>query len=96
VAIVGIARYIANVDHESAEFAVVVADAWHGRGIATQLMRALVASAKKKGLQRLVGTVLRANQTMVQFSRQLGFTIHDDPEDPEQITVELPLRGPPS
>jgi len=47
-------------------------------------------------LQRLVGTVLRANQTMVQFSRQLGFTIHDDPEDPEQITVELPLRGPPS
>ena len=96
VAIVGIARYIANVDHESAEFAVVVADAWHGRGIATQLMKALIASAKKKGLQRLVGTVLRANQTMVQFSRQLGFTIHDDPEDTEQITVELPLRGSPS
>ena len=91
-AIVGIARYIANVDHESAEFAVVVADAWHGRGVATHLMKALIASAKKKGLQRLVGTVLRANQTMVQFTRGLGFTIHDDPEEAEQVTVELPLR----
>ena len=49
VAIVGIARYIANLDHESAEFAVVVADAWHGRGVATQLMKALIACAKKKG-----------------------------------------------
>jgi hypothetical protein len=56
----------------------------------------IACAAKKKGLQRLVGTVLRANQTRVQFSRELGFTIHDDPEDPEQITVELPLRGSPS
>ena len=92
MAIVGIARYIANVDHESAEFAVVVADAWHGRGIATQLMKVLIASAKKKGLQRLVGTVLRANQTMVQFTRGLGFTVYDDPEEDGQFTVELPLR----
>jgi acetyltransferase len=92
IAIVGIARYIANVDHESAEFAVVVADAWHGRGIATQLMKRLIASAKAKGLQRLVGTVLTANQRMIQFTRGLGFTIHDDPDEAEQVTVELALR----
>jgi acetyltransferase len=92
VAIVGIARYIANQDHESAEFAVVIADAWHGRGVATHLMKALIACAKKKGLQRLVGTVLRANHTMLQFSRGLGFTIHDSPEDAEQVVAELPLR----
>ena len=92
MAIVGIARYIANVDDESAEFAVVVADAWHGRGVATQLMKKLIACAKRKGLQRLVGTVLRANQNMLQFSRRLGFTVHDDPDDTEQVIVELPLR----
>jgi acetyltransferase len=92
VAIVGIARYVANVDHESAEFAVVVADAWQGRGVAAQLMKALIADAKKKGLQRLVGTVLRANQSMVQFARGLGFKIHDDPGDAEQVIAELPLH----
>jgi acetyltransferase len=92
VAIAGIARYIANLDHESAEFAVVVADAWHGRGVATVLMKALIACAKKKGLQRLVGTVLRANQNMVRFSQGLGFVFTDDPEDSEQVKAELVLR----
>ncbi|HRC87362.1 MAG TPA: GNAT family N-acetyltransferase, partial [Thermoanaerobaculia bacterium] len=43
---VGIARYIANLDHESAEFAVVVSDAWQGRGVASRLMKALIACAK--------------------------------------------------
>ena len=92
MAIVAIARYIANLDHESAEFAIVVADAWQGRGVATRLMKALIACARKKGLQRLVGTVLRANQGMLRFSQALGFTVRDDPEDPEQVEVELALR----
>ncbi len=92
VAIAGIARYIANLDHESAEFAVVVADAWHGRGVATLLMKSLIASATKRGLQRLVGTVLRANHNMIRFSQHLGFVFTDDPEDPEQVKAELQLR----
>ncbi|MFO1323076.1 MAG: GNAT family N-acetyltransferase [Burkholderiales bacterium] len=90
-AIIGIARYIANLDHESAEFAVVVADAWHGRGVATLLMKSLIACARKKGLQRLIGTVLRANPNMQRFSQGIGFKIRDDPEDPEQVVAELEL-----
>ena len=93
VAIVAIARYIANLDHESAEFAIVVADAWQGRGVATQLMKTLIACARKKGLRRLVGTVLRANQGMLRFSQGLGFEVRDDPEDPEQVIVELALAS---
>ena len=90
--IVGIARSIANLDSESAEFAVVTADEWQGRGVASALMKALIAHAKKKGLQRLLGTVLRANHNMVRFTQGLGFTIHDDPEDPDQVVAELDLR----
>jgi acetyltransferase len=89
--IIGIARYIANHDHESAEFAVVVADEWQGRGVASRLMKALIACAKKRGLLRLVGTVLRANHNMVRFCEGLGFTISDDAEDPEQVEAVLPL-----
>ena len=90
--IVGIARSIANIDSESAEFAVVTADEWQGRGVASVLMKALIAHAKKKGLQRLVGTVLRANHNMVRFTQGLGFTIRDDPEDPDQVVAEFDLR----
>jgi len=92
VQMVGVARYIGNYDHESAEFAVVVSDSWQGRGVATLLMQSLIACARKKGLQRLVGTVLRANQNMVRFVQRLGFTVRDDPEDGEQVTSELVLR----
>ena len=89
--ILGIARYIGNLDQESAEFAVVVADAWQGRGVASLLMKALIDCAKKRGLLRLVGTVLRANHNMVRFCQGLGFEIKDDAEDPEQVVAVLPL-----
>lgn len=90
-AMVGVARYIANLDHESAEFAVVVADAWQGRGVSYGLMRALVACARAKGLRRLEGAVLRANTRMIRFVQRLGFEVKDDAEDPEQVAAILTL-----
>ena len=92
VAMVGIARYISNPDGESAEFAIVVGDAWQRRGIAGILMRALIACARTRGLSRLKGAVLRANVNMLRFSTRLGFVIHDDSDDPDQVKVELALR----
>ena len=91
MAIVGIARYIANLDHESAEFAIVVTDAWQQRGVASQLMKALIASAARKGLRSLQGVVLRSNQNMLHFVQRLGFVVHDDTSDPEQVNVTLAL-----
>jgi len=89
--IVGVSRYIANYDGESAEFAVVVTDAWQSRGIGRMLMERIIACAKQQGYKRLEGVVLRANRGMLKFSEQLGFEIHDDPNEPEQVTVVLAL-----
>ena len=91
-AFVGVARYIANPDRESAEFAVVVADAWQGRGVARMLMQRLIECAKRRGLSRLEGAVLRNNTNMRHFTEALGFVTHDDPNEPEQVTVALDLR----
>ena len=63
----GISRYIANYDGESAEFAVVVTDAWQGRGIGRMLMERIIECAKKRGLKRLEGVVLRANRGMLEI-----------------------------
>jgi acetyltransferase len=90
-AFVGVARYVANPDRTSAEFAVVVGDEWQRRGVATLLMRGLIVCAKRRGFDRLVGTVLRENERMVQFVRALGFTVAEDPEDPTQVCTTLPL-----
>jgi acetyltransferase len=91
--IVGVARSIRNPDGESAEFAVVVDDAWQGMGVARGLMKLLIDCARKRGLARIEGAVLRANHNMLRFTRSLGFSIADDPEDSEQVIVTLQLAG---
>jgi acetyltransferase len=90
-AFVGVARYVANPDRISAEFAVVVADAWQRHGVARVLMRGLIVCAKRRGFELLEGTVLRANEPMQAFVRSLGFSIVDDPGDATQVIARLPL-----
>jgi acetyltransferase len=90
--IVGVARYVMSLDQESAEFAVVVADAWQGQGVARNLMARLVAYAKARGLRRLEGRVLRSNRNMLAFSAALGFKSRESGEDPEQLSVVFELQ----
>ena len=54
-------------------------------------MERLIAAAKTRGFVRLQGTILRANPKMLRFTTALGFRVRDDPEDAEQVIVELPL-----
>jgi acetyltransferase len=84
---VAVARYIANPDLESAEFAVVTADAWQNRGVARILMQRLIVSAKTQGLQRLEGAVLKQNTNMIRFCERLGFVAHDDPQEADQVNM---------
>jgi acetyltransferase len=92
-AIIAVARYIANWDGESAEFAVVVADAWQGRGVGFRLMRILIDCARKRGFKRLMGAVLAINASMLAMVAALGFTAQRDPTDPEQMIVTLDLAA---
>ena len=91
-AIVGVSRYVANPDRESAEFAIAVADAWHGRGLGTALMRMLIGCAKRRGFVRLIGVVLTVNAPMLKLAETLGFVARSDPNDAEQMIVTLGLR----
>jgi acetyltransferase len=89
--IIGVARYIIIVDRESAEFAIVIADAWQGRGVARLLMTRLIDYAKARGLKQLEGAVLRSNSRMLKFMADFGATTRDDRDDPEQVIVTIPL-----
>ena len=91
--IVGVARYVANSDRESAEFAVVVADAMQGKRLGQALMGKLIASAKRRGFRRLVGAILGINAPMQRLVRALGFRLRADPDDPEQLIAELDLSS---
>ncbi|HWA39261.1 MAG TPA: GNAT family N-acetyltransferase [Burkholderiales bacterium] len=83
--IVGEARYVADPGGRSCEFGVVIADDWHGSGIAGLLMDALIRAAQARGLETMEGLVLRDNAEMLKFVRALGFETSPDPEDPATL-----------
>jgi acetyltransferase len=89
--LVGEARYVANPDGRSCEFAVVIADAWHKSGIAGLLMEALIRAAQASGFRTMEGLVLRENRDMLRFVKALGFKATPDPMEPTMARVEKKL-----
>ncbi|KAB2868354.1 MAG: GNAT family N-acetyltransferase, partial [Bauldia sp.] len=90
--ILGVARFIADPNFETAEFAVMVRTDQKGRGLGYELMTELIAYARSHELRILHGEVLRENATMLQMTRELGFA-QEDTDAPEIVKVTIDLAG---
>ncbi|MDM7323121.1 MAG: bifunctional acetate--CoA ligase family protein/GNAT family N-acetyltransferase [Gammaproteobacteria bacterium] len=88
---IGVARYSVEPDGESAEFAVVVADAWHGLGVGTLLLEALIESARQRGVRELIGEVLTRNRSMLALADRLGFSRQMLESDEDLVRVSRRL-----
>ena len=88
---IGVARYIINPDGASCEYAIVVSEAWQGRGLGRHLMLRLIAIARARGLKTMVGQVLAANTQMLGLAAALGFVIDNTPHDLSVKEVRLAL-----
>ncbi len=72
---VGEVRYVCDGDlPDQAEFALAVADGWQGQRLGARLLRQLVRIARRHGVRRLYGDVLRTNAPMLALARAQGFT----------------------
>jgi acetyltransferase len=72
----GGARLVRNdTDGAQGEFAVGVEPAAKGLGLASALMRAIIAWGKAQGVAEISGQILADNAPMLGFIRQLGFSI---------------------
>jgi len=91
---IGVARFAGEPGGREAEFAIVVADAWQGRGLGALLMRELIDVASAAGICRLEGQVLRDNTQMLKMVRELGFHSRNHPEDPRLVQVQIELPTP--
>lgn len=93
--IIGVSRIIFFPDGKTGEFAVVLADAWHGKGIGSVLLRRALESAKKYGLTHISGPVMTSNTAMLTMGQKLGFTIALDPASSEyRLTLALADMAP--
>ncbi len=85
----GVARAICDPDNQDAEFGIVVRSDLKGGGLGERLMRKLIAHLRQRGTRRLVATVLRENERMLELARELGF--EHDREQPEAGTRAIHL-----
>ena len=77
----GVARFAINPDGESCEFALVIADAMHGKGLGQRLMTSLLDAARSKGLKTMQGGVLADNTDMLHMMDRLGFEVSVNTDD---------------
>ena len=73
--LMGVSRIIPEHGGMSAEFAVMVADEWHGKGIGATLLKQCLLIAKKRNMPQVWGIVLAENRQMLALGRKLGFKI---------------------
>lgn len=89
--IVGGARYFVESDNVTCEFAITLADDWHRVGLASRLMKELIAAARVHGIKRMEGFVLASNEPMLKLARRLGFEVRSSSEGPTVKLVRLDL-----
>ena len=88
---IGVARYVTMLGEESCEFAIVVADNWQGRGLATRLLKTLIEIARDRRLRFMEGVVLRENHNMLSLAESIGFDLSPDSDDPDVVNLMLRL-----
>ena len=88
---VAVARITPTIAASVCEFAIVVSDAWQGRGLGHALMDRLFAAARERGYEQTEGYVLAENTAMLQFCQSLGMTIEANPSDGLERIARRPL-----
>ncbi len=90
--IVGVARYIRLPRHpEIAEFAIVVADAWQGRGLAGELLGRLADAAVTRGVRRFAATIFADNMPIRHMIDRLAAGPIIRHREGNVLEVEFPL-----
>jgi acetyltransferase len=68
----GVARIIGDADGKTGEFALLVGDAWQGKGIGGNLLEKCLSIAEKHGFKTVHGIVLQENRNMLALGKKTG------------------------
>jgi acetyltransferase len=72
---IGVGRMVADPNHETAEFALLVADAWQNCGLGLKLTDHCLDIARSWGIHRIIAETALDNPRMISIFEQRGFHI---------------------
>jgi acetyltransferase len=74
--ILAVGRLIKIRGTHDGEFAIVVSDNWHHRGLGNELLKRLVEVGREEKVKRIFGDILPENRDMLRVCDRLGFQRH--------------------
>jgi len=91
--VVGLVQYVGSELLESAEVAVVVADAWRRVGLGAQLLTHLQRVATAAGVEQVEADILRDNIAAIELASKLGARVGRSPNGGGLVRVVRPLAA---
>jgi acetyltransferase len=76
--LLGVGRMVADPDHITAEYAILVTDAWQNRGVGALLTDYCFEVARQWGVKRIVAQTASDNVRMIAIFKSRGFEIVSD------------------
>ena len=87
--LIGVGRLIADLDHETVEYAVLITDSWQRKDLGKILTEYCIDIASKSDLQRIVAQTTRNNQAMISVFRKLGFKLNFNEDSSVEVSKQL-------
>ena len=87
--IIGIGRLIADPDHETVEYAVLIADAWQKKEVGSILTDYCMEIAKRWKLKRVVAQTTTDNRPMISVFEKRGFNITYGDDSTVEVEKEI-------
>ena len=87
--IVGIGRLIADPDHETVEYAILITDSWQNKELGSMLTDYCMDIAKKWKLKTLVAQTSTDNHRMIKMFEKRGFKIEKKDDSTVDVSKEL-------
>lgn len=88
---IGVSRYAPSAKSDGREIAVTVADDWQDTGLDMLLMKQLIETARRNGVQQLYSLDLNDNAAMRDLAELLRMSARRDPAAPNQTIYSLSL-----
>jgi len=85
----GVTRLVIDRQQRAAEFAVIVADPWQGKGLGPKLIEQVIDIARDQEVKLLWGEVLSENVPMLELAKKAGFTLKRDSAGVVRIEMAL-------
>ena len=87
--LIGVGRLIADLDHETVEYAVLISDAWQKKELGTLLTEYCVEIARQWHLKRIAAETTKDNQAMITVFKKLGFTVVFNQDTGVSVSLDL-------